>query len=173
MGARRRTLKTSRSASLERLGPAEIVRRLGIGDHERAAHAQRLELLGRESRQGHLGLVLILTNQEDGARPVIGLELECRLARQVGRRDRRGDILLDVLDDPVGPLEVADIGPHPRVVHRVGQVAYQDHVLAGPGQVPQAERPAEHAHIGMNAHEHDVGDARGFPAGSRSRRPSR
>ena len=69
---------------VECLDPAEVVRRLGVGDHERAAHAQRLELLGGERRQGRLGLVLILADQEDGAGAVVGLELE-RAAGRSGR----------------------------------------------------------------------------------------
>ena len=158
LGARRRTLRTSRSASSSASTPGKSWGDLGSA----ITNVQRMpsgssSLIG-EGRQGRLGLVLVLADQEDGAGAVVGLELERGLARQVGRGDRRGDVLLDVLDDPVGPLEVADIGPLPRVVHRVGQVADQDDVLAGPGQVPQAERPAEHAHIRMNAHEHDVGD---------------
>ena len=52
LGARRRTLKTSRSASLSACDAREIVRRLRVCDHQRAAHARGLELTGQQTPAG-------------------------------------------------------------------------------------------------------------------------
>ena len=49
------------------------------------------------------------------------------------------------------PSEMADVGPGPGIVHRVGQVADQDHVLAEACHVSQTERPAQHAHVRVDA----------------------
>ena len=48
------------------LDSLEVMRRLGIGNHEGAPDTQRLELRIREGRQGLLGLVLVLSDHEDG-----------------------------------------------------------------------------------------------------------
>ena len=140
LGARRRTLRTNKSASSRAQGTREVVGRLRVCDCHRAAQAERLELLDGERRQGGLGLVLVFSDQKDDAGAVVGLELEWRPAGQLGGEDRGSDVLLDVLDDAVGSLEMADVGPLARVIHRVGQVADQDHVLARSGEVAQAER---------------------------------
>ena len=136
--------------------------RLGVCDRHRAAQAQRLELLDGKRGQGGFGLVLVFSDQKHHPRPVVRLKLEGRPARKLGGKDRRRNILFDVLDDAVGSLEMAHVRPLTRVIHRVGQVADQDHVLARAGQVAQAERAAEHTHIGMHAHQHHVGDAAAF-----------
>ena len=132
---------------VQRLDPLEVVRRLGVGDHERAAHAQRLQLLG-VAKAGRVFSVLYSSSpiKKTARGRSSGWNLKRGLARQVGRGDRRADVFLDVLDDPVGPLEVADVGPAPRVVHRVGQVAHQDHVLAvtGPSCRSPNGRPSTH-----------------------------
>ena len=147
---------------MQGLDSLEVVRRLGIGDHERAPDAQRLQVRIREGRQGLLGLVLVIADHEDGPGPIVGLKRERGLTRQVGGGDRRADVFLHVLDDPVRALEMADVGPAPRVVHGVGQVADEDHLLAMASKLPQPERPAEHAHVRMHAHEHDMGDSPAF-----------
>src|SRR5262249_59296411 len=48
------------------------------------------------------------------------------------------------------------------VVDRVGQVAHEAHAPAVPGHLPQAERPADDAHVGVHAHQDDVGDPAGL-----------
>ena len=69
---------------------------------------------------------------------------------------------LNVLDDPVRALEVADVGPAPRVVHGVGQVADKDDLLAMASKLPQPERHYEYAHVRMNSHKNDMGDPPAF-----------
>jgi hypothetical protein len=54
---------------------------------------------------------------------------------------------------------MADVGPGPGIVHCVRQVANQDHVLAKACHVPQAEGPAQHAHVRVHPEEHHVGDS--------------
>src|ERR1041385_4841099 len=83
----------------------------------------------------------------------IGLESERLAADDLVARDRRGHELLDVLDDQLGALVVIDVGPILRVVHRVGHVAHEDDVLAVLGQLTQAERSAEDAHVGVHAED--------------------
>ena len=52
-----------------------------------------------------------------------------------------------------------DVGPASGVVHGVGHVPHEHDVAAVPGELPQAERPAEDAHVRVHAEEHDVRDA--------------
>ena len=64
-----------------------------------------------------------------------------------------------MLDDQRRAAKVIHVRPARRVVHRVGQVADEQHVLAVARHVAQAERAAEHAHIRMHPDEHYVADA--------------
>jgi len=64
--------------------------------------------------------------------------------------------LLDVLDDQVRAVEMRHIWPACRVVHRVGQVTHEHDILAVLAQLPQAERPTEHAHVRMDANDDHV-----------------
>src|SRR5690349_1777672 len=93
---------------------------------------------------------------------LVPLEAELRSADHLVRCNGRADVFFDVLDDQPGPLEVADVGLHLRVVHRVRQVADEGDVLAILGHLPQAERPAEDAHVRVDADQQDVGDAAGL-----------
>ena len=68
---------------------------------------------------------------------------------------------LDVVDHPVGAGEVAHPRPLGGVVHRVGEVADEDNVAPRFTDPAQPERPAEDAHVEMDADEHDVPDAAG------------
>ncbi len=79
--------------------------------------------------------------------PPIILEAERRPACDVAAQKARTPVLLDVFHDEVGPLEVIDARGTLRVVHRVGHVAHQDDVLAELVHLPDAEWPAEHAHV--------------------------
>src|SRR6187399_146803 len=46
-----------------------------------------------------------------------------------------------------------------RIVHRIGEVAHQHDVEAEARQLPDPERAAQHAHIGMYSHQSRVADA--------------
>ena len=80
-------------------------------------------------------------------------------AEKIDAGDRRAPMLFDVLDDQVGPGEMADERGRARVVHRVGHVAHQHDVKALVDELPDGERPAEHAHVGVHAHHDHVLDA--------------
>jgi hypothetical protein len=69
--------------------------------HEDGADSAGLELGARESGQRRFRIVLILADEErnDGG--------SCN-AHQVGRQDRRADVLLDVRDDQLRASPVSD-----------------------------------------------------------------
>lgn len=90
------------------------------------------------------------------------LELEFTAAQNLIGRDRRANIFFDVLDDELCALKMADLWGHLRIVHGVREIADQDDVLAVLGHLPQAKRPAEDTHVGMNADENHVIDASFF-----------
>src|SRR5262249_45112458 len=79
--------------------------------------------------------------------------------RQVVTQNRRAPVALDVLDDQLGAAAVADIRRLPRIVHGIGQVAAQHHVLAEADLLADTAGPAQDAHVRVHAHEHDVVDA--------------
>src|SRR5208282_667514 len=62
--------------------------------------------------------------------PCVALEPERRTADDLVRRDRRAHKFLDVRDNQLGPLEMADERRRLGIIHGVGHVAHQDHVLA-------------------------------------------
>ena len=57
---------------------------------------------------------------------------------------------------------VADEGRLTRVVHGVGQVTHEHHTATEPNHRADAERPTQDAHVGVDAHDDDVGDALRF-----------
>ena len=118
----------------------------------------QLELV-REAREALGRAVFALGRDESDQRSSIVAESKRRPARQDRRGDRRAHVFLDVLDHQVGPGKVADLRPASRIVHGVGQVAHEDDVLAGLGQIAKSEGPAQHAHVRMDAHQDDVPDA--------------
>ena len=117
------------------------------------------QFLARELRQGHPGLVFVLADQEHDVRPAVLLESELITAEQRGAGDSRAPVLLDVLDHQLGAGAVRDPRALAGVVHRVGQVAHEQNVLALADHLTNRKRPAQHAHVQMNAHHEDVGDA--------------
>src|SRR5262249_26059112 len=89
------------------------------------------------------------------------LEPERRPPRDVGAGARRAPGALDVLDHQFGAGEVAHAGRPLPVVHGVGQVADQYDVLAQVDELADAEGPAQHAHVQVDAADQDVVDAAG------------
>ena len=89
----------------------------------------------------------------------VGLEAELVAAEKVRTRHRRAPVSLDVLDDQIGTGEVADERRFRGVIHRVGHVANEHDIQPLLRQLANRERPAEHAHVRVNAHDRDVLDA--------------
>ena len=112
-----------------------------------------------ETGQRFLGLVFVFRHDDRQVRPLVVLEAERCAADDLVAGDGRADPFLDVLDDQVRPREVANVGRSGRVVHRVRHIAHQHRVLAVASHLPQAERAAEHAHVGVDAEEHHILDA--------------
>src|SRR4051794_40196428 len=83
--------------------------------------------------------------------PRVALELEWRPALELVAGDCGADVLLDVLDDQVGPGEVVDVRGLLRAVHGVGQVTQKGDVLAILGHLAQAKRTAKDTHVSMHA----------------------
>ena len=90
---------------------------------------------------------------------IISLEAVGRAPEDLLTAHRRADILLHMINDQVRPTKVADERFHLRIVHGVGQVADQGHVLSVVGHLSQTERPSQHTHIGVNPNEEHVLDS--------------
>lgn len=62
----------------------------------------------------------------------------------------------DVLDHEVGSCEMIDSWGTFGIVHRVGHVSHERHIVAEVDLLPNGEWPAEHAHVEVDSAEHDV-----------------
>src|SRR5205814_2909191 len=80
-------------------------------------------------------------------------------AREVSALDGRAPVGFDVLDDELRAPGVADVRGLARVVHHVGQVTHQGHLEAQADHLPDAERSAQDAHVGADAHNDEILDA--------------
>src|SRR5690606_11275465 len=58
----------------------------------------------------------------------------------------------------LGTPGMADKGRLAGVVHGIGEVAGEDDVHAQPDHLPDAEGPAQHAHVGLDTHYGDILD---------------
>ena len=89
----------------------------------------------------------------------VGGEAERLPAQDLVARDGRAPVFLDMPGDQVVAGEMVHPRLAPRVVHAVGHVPHQDDVLPLANHLPDRERPAQHAHVLVHAHDDDVGDA--------------
>ena len=130
----------------------------GWGHHGADLIAPARQFGRGEGRQGFPRLVFVLANEQNDFLLHIACEAKGRLSGEVGPRDARAPEALDVLDHQFGAPKVRHIGGLAVVVHRVGHVAHQHHILALLDHLADGEGPAENAHINMHPHDDDVGD---------------
>lgn len=130
----------------------------GVGVDDRHFKAERLQFVLGELGERDFGFVFVVADQDHDIPPVMRVA-ERLAADEVGAGDGGADEFFDVLDDQLRPREVADERRAGRVVHGVGHVPHQDDVFAVLGHLPQAERAAEDAHVGVDAAQDDILDA--------------
>src|SRR4030095_3198126 len=89
----------------------------------------------------------------------ISFEDKWRSPGHVRTRELRAPILLDVLDDELGSFEMGNIRPAARIVHRVRHVPQEGNVFSHLHHLPNAEGPAENAHVQVNPGQNHIIDA--------------
>ena len=124
-------------------------------------HAKIRQQIGfRKGGQAFIGSVFFFGHHHHQFRAcIVGKPEAFASAQHLIARDGRADVLFDVGHDQIGAGKVADLRWHGRIVHGVGQVPHQHHILSIFRHLPQAKRAAEHAHVHMHAHDHDILDA--------------
>ncbi len=84
--------------------------------------------------------------------------MEGLAANNLIARDGRAPVLFDVLANEIRAREVVHERFAAGIVHRVGQVAEEHHILAELHHLANGEGASQHAHVLMDAHNDDVGD---------------
>lgn len=64
-----------------------------------------------------------------------------------------------MFDHELRAAEMGDMGRHPVMVHRVGEIPHQDHVQPLGNELADRKGATQHAHVDVDAHHDDVGDA--------------
>ena len=132
---------------------------LGGGRNHVKAVAPDGQLVPGECGQGLPGAVLVFADDEGDALGLVALEAELGTGEEVGTGDAWAPELLDVFNDKFGAPEMGDEGAFAVVVHRVRHVADEDDVLTLTDHLADGEGAAEDAHVDVDAHDDDVGDA--------------
>ena len=130
----------------------------GRGHHGAHVVAATREFRGGKGRQGFPSLILVLPDEQDDLLADIAGEAKGSFSGQVGPRDARTPEALDVFHHQFGAPEVRHIRRFAVVVHRVGHVAHQHHVLALLDHLADGKGAAQHTHVDVHAHDDDVGD---------------
>ena len=61
-----------------------------------------------------------------------------------------------MFDDQLGPFKMTHAGRTLRIIHRIGHVAHEKHVLTDADHLTDGEGPAENAHVRVHAHHDHV-----------------
>ena len=130
----------------------------GRGHHGAHVVAATREFRGGKGRQGFPSLILVLADEQDDFLGHIPGKAEGWFAGQIGPCDARAPEALDVFHHQFGAPEVRHIRRFAVVVHRVGHVAHQHHVLALLDHLADGKGAAQHTHVDVHAHDDDVGD---------------
>ena len=89
----------------------------------------------------------------------VGSEAEGFAANDLVTGDGGAPVFFDVPGDEIVAGEMIDVRSFSGVVHAVGEIAYQDDVLAEADQLADGEGAAQDAHVLVNAHNDGVRDA--------------
>ncbi len=131
-----------------------LLRRANLVDLE-AAQAQ---VLARKCRQRLPRAVLVLPQDQRDPPRSLAPESERLAPEDVRARRAWAPELLDVLHHERRSAEVRHVRGLAVVVHRVGHVAHQHHVLALPHHLTDRERPPQDTHVDVHPHHQDVRD---------------
>ena len=130
----------------------------GRGHYGADLIAAARQFCGGEGRQGFPSLVFVFADEQDDFLGHIPGEAEGGVAGEIGSRDARAPEPLDVLDHQFGAPKVRHVGRFAVVVHRVGHVAHEHHILPLLNHLADGEGPPQNAHVDVHSHDDDVGD---------------
>lgn len=132
---------------------------IGVGVDDGGLDAAPTDIIFGEVGESFPCMVLIFTDEEDHVGRVICAEAEGLAAEEGVARDGGAPVLLDVFHDEFRAAEVVDVGGGVGVVHGVSEITHEEDVLALVHHLPDGEGATEDAHIGVDSHDDDIGDA--------------